>query len=396
MKILPKLRIGNFGPIKNINQIYINKYTFFLGDQGAGKSTCAKLIATFLWIEKSLIRGNINTNWLKQRSFKDTFLSYHRLESYLNNNSLLEYEGEAYKFIVTNNRVLATEKENHKYYLPQIMYIPAERNFISYVRSANELKISSPALQDFLTEFNKSKTNIFVENKKLPFGDISIEYDQLNDLINLEGDSYKVRLSESSSGLQSATPLYLVSSYLAHSIRNERNDIMNENERNRFINEISKLLNNHELTGEQKRLALSTITNKFNKSAFINIVEEPEQNLFPESQWKMVKRLIELNSLNKHNKLIVTTHSPYIIGQLGIAVLLNELKNKNRHNIYAHKDLLDNLDINSEFISIYQLDTKGNITTLEKESGVPSDNNYLNNWLKKGNELFDYALELDE
>lgn len=392
--ILPELRVKNIGPIRGDNTININKLTVFLGDQGTGKSTWAKLISTFLWIEKSLVRGNIDERWLKQRSFKDTFLSYHRLDNYLSEDSILEYKGEAYHLSVNENRVLAEKQTLNNYNLPQIMYVPAERNFISYVRSANELKIASAALQDFLTEFNNSKENLSKINTKLPFGNIYIDYDKLNDVVNLVSSSYKVKLFESSSGLQSVTPLYLVSEYLSYTVEHRSEERMNEKERGKFIQAIKELLVDNSLTEEQKRLALSTITDSFNKKAFINIVEEPEQNLFPETQWKIVKKLIEINSLNKNNKLIITTHSPYIISLLGIGVQLNELKNVDISSDFD--ELLKNISINSSMLSIYQLDSHGNVSLLDKEYGIPSDSNYLNNWLEKQNSIFDYLLDKEQ
>jgi predicted ATP-dependent endonuclease of OLD family len=46
-------------------------------------------------------------------------------------------------------------------------------------------------------------------------------------------------------------------------------------------------------------------------SYFINIVEEPEQNLLPDTQIRMLFSLLSYRNLNEKNKLIVTTHSPY-------------------------------------------------------------------------------------
>ena len=50
-----KIKIKNFGPIKegyqdNDGWIDIKKVTVFIGNQGSGKSTVAKLISTFVWI----------------------------------------------------------------------------------------------------------------------------------------------------------------------------------------------------------------------------------------------------------------------------------------------------------------------------------------------------------
>ena len=61
---MSKIKIRNFGPIKegyqeNGGWIDIKKVTIFIGNQGSGKSTVAKLISTFMWLEKALIRGDI-------------------------------------------------------------------------------------------------------------------------------------------------------------------------------------------------------------------------------------------------------------------------------------------------------------------------------------------------
>ena len=37
------------------------------------------------------------------------------------------------------------------------MYVPAERNFITYVKTPKELKLSSESLKEFLTEFDNAK-----------------------------------------------------------------------------------------------------------------------------------------------------------------------------------------------------------------------------------------------
>jgi ABC-type bacteriocin/lantibiotic exporter with double-glycine peptidase domain len=63
---MSKIRVKHFGPIKegySYNKwIDIKKTTIFIGNQGSGKSTMAKLISTLTWVEKALIRGDFNEN----------------------------------------------------------------------------------------------------------------------------------------------------------------------------------------------------------------------------------------------------------------------------------------------------------------------------------------------
>lgn len=61
---------------------------------------------------------------------------------------------------------------------------------------------------------------------------------------------------------------------------------MSSEEMERFRKGVAEIWGNDSLTEEQRRIALSVLSSKFNKTAFINIVEEPEQNLFPTSQQK--------------------------------------------------------------------------------------------------------------
>ena len=52
---MAKIKIQNFGSLKDNNSwIDLGKVTIFIGNQGSGKSTIAKLISTFTWVEKAL------------------------------------------------------------------------------------------------------------------------------------------------------------------------------------------------------------------------------------------------------------------------------------------------------------------------------------------------------
>lgn len=433
----PRIKIQYFGAIQQTNPdndgwLDIDKVTVFIGDQGSGKSTVAKLISTFMWIEKALVRGDLDAKTLQRKGKFTQFLKYHRLESYVQSNSYIEYDGLAKHIIFENNQLKVQKNTSHEqnYVLPQIMYVPAERNFISYVKNARELKIASESMQEFITEFNNAKRAL-KEPIALPINNIHLKYQEKTDSLKLKGENYEIDLSDGASGFQSAVPLLLVSEYLANSIVNPNasNAPMSEKERENFSKEMKQILENADFSDEQRRLAISLLSAKFNKKAFINIVEEPEQNLFPNSQWEILKELLAFNKHNPDNQLILTTHSPYIINYLSIGIktyqtienimqIIEENLQNEIDGFYDNERLLpveipecwelqetmfeeihqiipSGSWLNSEELSVYQL-KDGIVTLLPEIYGIPSDDNYLNNMLAQGNEMIDKLLEIED
>ena len=393
---MSNITIRNFGAIKGHGApIKIKKVTFFIGNQGSGKSTVAKLIATFMWIEKALVRGDYDKKWIERKNkFKNTFLPYHRIENYLKENTFIQYEGEAYMITYEKGFLKIEEKKNNNYSLPQIMYVPSERNFIAYVKSPKELKLSSEALKGI------------VKNLELPINNAILDYDKLNDTLNLKGDDYKIKLTEASSGFQSFAPIYMVSSYLAKSVekQSEVKVGMSGDEKDRFRKEVEKIYSSKELTEEQKNIAISVLSKKFNKTSFVNIVEEPEQNLFPTSQRDMLYSLLKINNEIPANKLIITTHSPYLVNYISVAVEAGNIRNEvNKEQI--GKIIPISALIKSDDLVIYELDEKGfdekeydenkvTVKLLGNYNGIPSDENMLNLQIDETNNLFADLLDL--
>ncbi|KPA17933.1 hypothetical protein MHK_001849 [Candidatus Magnetomorum sp. HK-1] len=79
------------------------------------------------------------------------------------------------------------------------------------------------------------------------------------------------------------------------------------------------------------------------------------------------------------------------------------IKNKltcNGNNQSLLKDLSKivplNSTVNDSVVSIYQLDDFGGIKKLPDYKGLPSDENYLNNFLAESNDLFINLMEIEE
>ncbi|MFK7982910.1 MAG: AAA family ATPase [Saprospiraceae bacterium] len=419
---MSRIKIKNFGPIKegcleNDGWLDLRKVTLFIGNQGSGKSTIAKLISIFKWMEKVLVRGDFTIDLFTQSAkFKEVYCAYHKIQNYFKEDTALHYQGNAYQIDFLNGQLRIIANDTSSYELPQIMYVPAERNFISTIRNPELLKLSSDALTEFLVEFDNAKRQIHSNGMNLPINNAIVVYDDLKDELNIKGEDYKISLIESSSGFQSIVPLYIVSNILTYSlehllikgntsyIKKLATKPMSSEELKRFKKGVSTIWANDDLTDDQRRVALSALSSKFNKSAFINIVEEPEQNLFPKSQQQLLNSLLKLNNVSKGNELIMTTHSPYIINYLTIAIQgmalqqkINATKHTNGALSKLHEVVPENATISAKDVVIYQLNEKnGRIEKLDNYEGVPSDDNYLNQSLAVGNELFDTLLEIEQ
>ncbi len=173
---------------------------------------------------------------------------------------------------------------------------------------------------------------------------------------------------------------------------------MSAGENERFRKDVESIWANEHFTDEQRRVALSALAAKFNKSALVNIVEEPEQNLFPVSQWEILRSLLQFNE--GHNKLVITTHSPYMIAYLSLCIQAQSLYEK----IGGRKELQDQVEkivpkhafLKDDDSFFYQLKSRGTLERIPEFGGVPSDSNYLNQSLRDANIDFDRLLEIEQ
>ncbi|MAP55119.1 MAG: hypothetical protein CL605_09475 [Altibacter sp.] len=405
---MSKIRVKNFGPIKESDFggdgfIEIKRFLVFIGDQGTGKSTIAKLISTLTWIEKALMREDISIKEVtKPKRFRNAYCQYQNIHNYFKTNSEIDYVGNAFDLTYRNEEFMVEEKSNGEYQVPKIMYVPAERNFLSAIKGVKQMKNLPGPLITFLDEYNYALES-FEEKIDLPIKNVSLEYQKLNDHVSLSGNGFKIALSEASSGYQSLTPLYVVSKYLSEFIKkggdSSRNDLSAEQ-----IQRIRKILANR-ITKENNNIIfdkafLDSLATRFTISYFFNIVEEIEQNLFPTSQKHLLFKLLEFAN-ESSNKLLLTTHSPYIINYLTLSTQARQLRDK--LNMEGNIKLLRKLDkivplkstIDQRELEIYEINNEGKIKKLKFIDDIPSDDNYLNNLVEEINVLFSQLLTIE-
>lgn len=412
-----QLCVRNLGPIKgglvdNDGFIDFPKVTLFCGPQGSGKSTVAKVVSSLQWLEKKLYATSIN---LRSAALtRDKLLSalkWQGLDAYLSSNTFIYYKGSVFDFILQNGKVeiKVHELESSKYVKPQIMYMPAERNFASIISKSVAVGPLPPPLVALQIEFEKAEIFFQGKNYKLPSNGYSFIYDKEGAAWienTSESELARTRLREASSGLQSIVPLLLVSDYLARDLTAKSNKVfgrllgydVSAEKYFTYQKQLQQILGSR-LADKQKFDILTRLLGP--NECFVNIVEEPEQNLFPSTQQEVTRYLFKL--ANKHeNRLIMSTHSPFVVNEMVFSAKASQLCALARKQ-EATQEVLKRIDrlyptlsaVSENCMALYELDEKGFMRRLPTEGGVISDSNLINAALDDWSYNFDNMMQME-
>jgi predicted ATP-dependent endonuclease of OLD family len=337
---MERLIVKNFGPIKDID-IEIKDVNVLIGTTASGKSTVAKLWAIFnsntgevldsigsftnelktynidfeikaetlirysdgiehsedsesggewVWdLEKMAVRNQISTLSLDE-AVNNT--RNYLIHSGFDNNLIQEIIGNdpnsemkisdreiLLKQLIEAFQGAALQRSMH--------YIPAERSVFAMIGNSifgmlkNDVTIPE-CVKDFGAQFEVARKKF--PELRIPMLSLTYKYENLSDYIVLD-DGTKLRLSQASSGVQSVVPAYVV----LHSL------------------------------GETDR-------------SYQIIIEEPELNLYPNTQKDFLEYLVRVTNKTK-SKLFITTHSPYIVTALD-----NLLQAKNAFKAHPEKE----------------------------------------------------------
>lgn len=333
---MQRVIIHNVGPVKDAD-IRLKKVNVFIGPQSSGKSTIAKIIAFCSWLEKN--KHELEGSYLFANSVIDKMVSYHRMEGYLSDDSRIFYEGDNVAFAynwpedvsvplewdrnsynashLVENELLFFKTERLSN--PKVLYIPAERNFVSVVPNLQKYDDSKDSLQSFIVDWFEAKRSFKKENA-IDLLDLGMKYysDSDEDYLNLE-DGKTIKLRNASSGLQSVTPLLIVADYMTNGMYAKERPFSVEEQDvlNRLLHSLaveSLPANNSE---DLKRRLKGFLQGKvYTHTQFV--IEEPEQNLYPQEQYKLMEHLASIINHGKQHRLTISTHSPYIISFLNV------------------------------------------------------------------------------
>ena len=410
-----KLRIKDLGPIRggyssDDGFLSFPKVTLFCGPQGSGKSTAAKLFSSMSWLEKWIYR---NPDFVLTNEFMLETLAWQGLDDYLMQDTEFVYEGDLYRILFKNGAVEMKKIGDEKLYLkPKVSYMPAERNFASIIRNALGVANLPKPLLDMQVEFENAKRK-YKAGYKLPSNGYGFRYDTKTGeswIVNGEdhGDGSspsRTHLENASSGLQSMVPLMLVSDYLSNRVDPDydvnksglyynpgtpEQKIMVE----RHIHKVMRSDKSQEVKLENLMRYLAP------GKRFINIVEEPEQNLYPETQYRIVEFLLRKANAQPSNKLLISTHSPFVVNSMVTASMAKSLfAMPEMDRISNTREELESLfpeacAVAQSEMALYEFSDDGSISQLDADSGVFSDANLLNRELDMWNERFGNMLAI--
>lgn len=405
------LIIRNIGPIKNV-ELDLNKINIFMGPQSCGKSTIAKIISYCSWFEKNAVLTN-NSG----KDFYRDLIEFHNFEdAYFSDESCIEYISSCCRISFLGKHkekasINITVDPEHKFENRKIEYIPAERNFVA-LKGLGKYTDSRDNILNFLYDWFQAKQEISQEaGYALPLSslEVSYYYDKDGDADNiLMKDGKTISLRHSSSGLMSVTPLLLIFDYVMNRVYSQ-NRTRSPFERTR----VPTYLNiDEELSDKMKELLKKVVELQYDiekkqrgeldvslaalqdrqagfKESLNNlfglysdyfysevIIEEPELNLFPQTQRDLVYYMLRvLNASQRKHILVLTTHSPYILFALNNCMMGGLVKNRvplAEGKQFPSKDSW----IDPRLVSVYEIHD-GCLKCIQDEDGIIEDN-YLN------------------
>lgn len=420
---MAKLKIKNFGPIQkgfseNDGFLEISPVTVICGNQATGKSTIAKLYSTCAWLEKANVKSELG---MTSENIDDlvSLCKPHRIDEYFNEQTEIHYIGTTCEFIYQNrkfsSKTIDLNKNLIQYKRPKIMYVPAERNLLTSIEDAENIKNLPSMLSILMDEYEKAKKASKSGEFDLPISNVKLIYDKNSLTMKVVTDNNRtISIYSASSGIQSVTPLSIVSKYITEEVSsnflkniqklsaNERKQIKEwikkdtkDEEKNQLLLSSFDQLIYGKTLNESIAKDIEKLLHYFFNTCFINIVEEPEQNLYPQSQNKVLYELLECKNNSDENKLLITTHSPYILAYLTQSAKAAELLAKGVPEKEIEKIIPVKAAVPGEMIHIYETKSDGSIKLLEPYENLPSDDNELNKALEEQNDSFSDLLELE-
>jgi hypothetical protein len=371
-----------------------------MGPQGSGKSTIAKIISYCTWVEKRrMLDGFFRENFLERLK------SFHNLgDVYFPANAYFKYDGDCCNIEFANGEESILVKGNIEFKKRKQIYIPAERNFAASIPHLGRYKETNNNVLDFLYYWYEAKKHYSKDNTlNIPELGVSFYYVEQDDrdvVVLISGE--EIILQNTSSGVQSMLPLYLLMDYLTNIIYREEvvlSPFEKGNVERQKKDTPPPTPVGYDPNGEP--IYEITVTVTFYEQVFYKysqfIIEEPEQNLFPTTQCDLIYYMLRvMNESGRDHRLTFTTHSPYILYALNNC-MMGYLVKDNMPEDEREELSSKNSWIDPNLVSIWELvEEKGGSTIRSiknSETGTVSKhyfNGVMNDVMKEYRDMLTY------
>lgn len=430
-----KLIIHNVGPIRNVD-INLNRVNVFIGPQSSGKSTIAKIVSSCSWVEKEVATMMDENAVADANAFLSLMVDFHKMINYFDEESEVLFETDVIRVSLKGKQKSIQLKDQKAYRREKICYIPSERNSVT-LPELQGFEFGQTNLRSFLFDWFNAR-EFYGEDNKTDILDLGVRYfydpseikykDQIE---HINGKTYRIPLGSASSGLQSVIPLQIMIQYYSNQyfdlfaektsydsevkLRKIRQrlteaivlqkmfpDEYNTANRGELIKKVNGLLHKadaqavsvlRDFQSEMERLTVPE------RTSFI--IEEPEQNLFPRTQMDLLFNIISEIKNERNHKLLMTTHSPYVLYALNNCLMAYLVKENLEENVKTEIDCVK-YALNPKEVSVWSLkdgcvrNEKDEINgTIQDERGLIRKN-YFNEVMRQVMGDFNKLLEYDD
>ncbi len=345
------LKIQNVGPLKLVD-IELQKLNVIVGEQSSGKSCVLKIACYCDWVEKQLAVRLAEDKFKQPKYFLNELTTFHKLEGFIRTDSVIEYETDSVWFkyeAATDTFTNGIKGKFFGYRNRKICYIPAERILLAAIPNWYSVQFDDNNIRSFLTDWHDARVVV----DKMDVLNLGVQYayvsDSNLDRIILDSNNLTFNFTNASSGLQSVIPLVVVCQYLCnelHTIELKSSilQIIQERERaNRLQQWIESLPEQSyerklaEATSDLQQTWLDRMSHLYHSDIYL---EEPEMNLFPNTQAELIAWMVEQINSNDNHSLFVATHSPYILTALNNLIQAGNVLEEDYAKLDAIKDIV--------------------------------------------------------
>lgn len=358
---MERIIINQLGPITHC-ELEVNEFMVFTGPQASGKSTIAKSIFFFKNI-KNILLTQINKRFLQDKDMmelstknrllkeiRSNFLQTFGTTWCMDNNMMIEYYYTDQIYIkiclkedpIAPNYIWIDLSEELVGFLNKYDYLPIDKLIYAYDNGEIKKEIAAffaddseviyiPAGRSMMTLFSSQLMYMY-----------SVMNDDQKRSLDYCTQNYLERIMQLkpsfSNSLESLikNKIELTDMKIQKDILQQCSELMKKILHGEYRNvdgeerlQVSKekyVKINFASSGQQEAVWILNVVFYYllnNKKSYF-IIEEPESHLFPDAQ-KLITELISL-AQNGGNKILLTTHSPYILGTINNLLYANKIR----------------------------------------------------------------------